>query len=94
MTLRILNEYRLTTRNPRSPYKEEHTMDIQLEDERTLTGAGVYQLALSALSALPDHSATDMSELALRIGVDKLELITWIRSDIRFARLIASKVTK
>jgi hypothetical protein len=69
-------------------------MDIRLEDERTLTATRVYQLALSALNRLPDHSATDMSELASRIGVDKLELITWIRADIRFARLIASKVTK
>ena len=69
-------------------------MDTRLEDERTQTAAGVYQLALSALNTIPDHSATDMSELANRIGVDKLELITWVRADIRFARLIDSKVTK
>ena len=69
-------------------------MDIRLKDEPPLTATGGYQLALSTLNGLPDHCATDMGELAHRIGVDKLELITWIRADIRFARLIASKVTK
>ncbi len=69
-------------------------MDIRFEDELALTAARDYQVALSALNRLPDHCATDMSELADRIGVDKLELITWGRSDIKFARLIASKVTK
>ena len=69
-------------------------MNIRLEAEPTLTATGGYQLALSALNGLPDHCVTNMSELADRIGVDKLELITWIRADIRFARLIASKVTK
>lgn len=69
-------------------------MDIRLEDAPTATATQGYQLAVSALNRLPDHCATDMSELADRIGADKLELITWVRADIRFARLIASKVIK
>jgi len=69
-------------------------MDIRLKDDFSMAATGGYQLALSVLNGLPDHCATDMGELAHRIGVDKLELIAWIRSDIKFARLIASKVTK
>jgi hypothetical protein len=67
-------------------------MDLRLEDEPSLTATRDYRLALSALNSLPDHCAMDMDELADRIGADKLELITWVRADIRFARLIASKV--
>lgn len=52
-----------------------------------------YQRALSALNGLPDRCAADVGELAERIGADKLDLINWMRSDIGFARLIASKVT-
>ena len=69
-------------------------MNIHLEDAVALAAAGGRQLALSALYRLPDHCAVDMDELADRIGADKLELITWGRADIKFARLIASKVGK
>lgn len=69
-------------------------MDIRLENEPTHTTPRGYQLALSALKSLPDHSVMGMDELADRIGADKLELIAWVRADIKFARLIASKVTK
>ena len=69
-------------------------MDIRLQNELTLTTPRDYQLALSALKSLPDHCVMDMGELADRIGADKLELIAWVRADIEFARLIASKVTK
>jgi hypothetical protein len=61
------------------------------EDVEKLLSRG-RQLALLALNALPDHCARDMSELARRIGVDKVELINWGRADIRLARLLASKV--
>jgi hypothetical protein len=44
------------------------------------------------LNKLPDQCVHDVGELAKRIGVDKLELITWARADIGLARLIASKV--
>jgi hypothetical protein len=52
-----------------------------------------YHEAMLALSHLPDRCALDVTELARRIGADKLELITWVRADIDFARLIASKIT-
>jgi hypothetical protein len=51
------------------------------------------RLTVLALNNLPDHCALDLSELARRIGADKLELITWARSDMHLARLIASKVS-
>jgi hypothetical protein len=69
-------------------------MDIQLEEEPRLAATRDYQLALSALNRLPDRCAVDVGELAERIGADKLELITWVRADIKFARLIASKVSQ
>jgi hypothetical protein len=68
-------------------------MGIRLDQEPVATTLD-YQLALSALSRLPDHCAMDVGELAERIGADKLELITWLRADIKFARLIAAKVGK
>jgi hypothetical protein len=51
-----------------------------------------YELAVTALRNLPDHSAADVNELAERIGVQKLTLIGWLRADLQFARLAASKV--
>jgi hypothetical protein len=66
-------------------------MAVQMEEEPPATD---YQIVLSALRRLPDHCAGDVGELAERIGADKLELITWVRADIEFARLIASKVGK
>lgn len=45
-----------------------------------------------ALIELPDHCASDVGELAERLGVDKLDLIMWARADIELARLIAAKV--
>ncbi|MBM0104594.1 hypothetical protein JM946_07535 [Steroidobacter sp. S1-65] len=71
-------------------------MDTRLENKQSETfGSPLgFQLALSALNRLPDHCALDVGELAARIGADKLELITWGRADIKFARLLASKVTK
>lgn len=70
-------------------------MDSGLE---SINAAGVaagngYRLALLALNSLPDRCAMDLGEVARRIGADKLELITWMRSDIKVARLIASKVS-
>jgi hypothetical protein len=67
-------------------------MDTQEDRRRGPTRD--YQLALSALSSLPDHCAMDVGELANRIGADKLALISWVRTDLSFARLIESKVTK
>ena len=52
-----------------------------------------YRRVMLALHHLPDRCALDVTELADRIGADKLELITWVRADITFARLIASKIT-
>ena len=68
-------------------------MDVQ-DDDRYLRAAREYELALSALSRLPDHCAEDLGALANRIGADKLALISWVRMDLAFARLIESKVTK
>jgi hypothetical protein len=58
-----------------------------------LSSAHDYQRALFALKALPDHCALDVGDLARRIGMDKLELITWARADLKLARLIAWKLT-
>jgi hypothetical protein len=68
-------------------------MEMQEEDARRRATRD-YQLALSALSSLPDRCAPDLGELAHRIGADKLALISWVRTDVSFARLIESKVNK
>ena len=67
-------------------------MDTSSEESSGVS-ASRYQLAYLAVSKLPDRCALDVGALAERIGTDKLELITWIRADIDFARLISSKVT-
>jgi hypothetical protein len=68
-------------------------MSIPTEDVLLDSTQHSYRQAKLALSHLPDRCALDVTELAHRIGADKLELITWVRADISFARLIASKIT-
>jgi hypothetical protein len=53
-----------------------------------------YGIALQALRSLPDHCASNVDDLAARIGANKLALISWLRSDLQFARLVADKVGK
>ena len=69
-------------------------MDTGVKEQATPSKPREYELAVLALRRLPDHCAVDAGELARRIGVDKLELIQWVRSDVMFARLTASKLTK
>lgn len=45
-----------------------------------------------AVRDLPDGCACTVAELADRIGIDKLALIRWTRTDVRRALLAASKV--
>lgn len=66
----------------------------EVEAKRKETATRSYQLALLALQGVPEHCAQDVGELAGRIGADKLQLIKWIRADVDFARLIASKMLK
>jgi hypothetical protein len=57
-----------------------------------LTAAPDYRLFVT-VNNLPNRCAIDVAALADRIGADKLELIRWMRADIAFARLVASKVS-
>jgi hypothetical protein len=68
-------------------------MNTGMKDD--LRGAGVrsYRSVLSALHGLPDRCAPNVGELADQIGADKLDLLNWVRGDLEFARLIASKMT-
>ena len=68
-------------------------MNTLVEDD-VETAEQDFRRVLRALSSLPDHSALDVGDLADQVGADKLELIQWVRADLRFARLIESKVTK
>lgn len=68
-------------------------MSALLQEETANSGVLSYRTALSVLRNLPDHCAMNVDELAGRIGVDKLDLLQWVRADLEFARLIASKVT-
>jgi hypothetical protein len=68
-------------------------MDTVVQANNENASARNHRLALSMLLNLPDHCALDVGELAKRIGADKLELITWARADLEFARVIASKMT-
>jgi len=65
---------------------------FEVEAKRGEIAPATYQLALLALQRVPEHCVQDVGELARRIGADKLQLITWIRADVQFARLIASKM--
>ena len=53
-----------------------------------------YGVALQALRSLPDRSATNVNDLAARIGANKLALIGWLRADLQFARLVADKLAE
>jgi hypothetical protein len=68
-------------------------MKVAVKDDPVKFAARSYGHALSALHGLPDRCAPSLGELADRIGADKLDLLTWVRADVEFARLIASKVT-
>jgi hypothetical protein len=63
-----------------------------MEHASRLAVAPDYRLFL-AVNNLPNRCALDVAALADRIGADKLELIRWMRADVAFARLIASKVS-
>ena len=52
-----------------------------------------HRITVSAVQNLPDRCAQNVTDLAARIGADKLDLLNWARADLEFARLIASKVT-
>lgn len=67
-------------------------MDIDGEVAEAGGARHSYREALSALNSLPDSCVLDLEQLATRIGADKLELIQWMRADIRLARLLASKL--
>jgi hypothetical protein len=68
-------------------------MDVQLQQDSIGAARHSYHLALSALRSLPDGCALDLGEVAKRIGADKLELIQWMRADIKLARLLEAKLT-
>jgi hypothetical protein len=68
-------------------------MDGRLEHGSKLAGPD-YRLLFGAVNSLPDRCVIDVGALADRIGADKFELIRWMRTDIAFARLIASKVSE
>lgn len=44
------------------------------------------------LQEIPNGHVSDVTELADMIGVEKLVLIGWIRTDLDFARLVATKI--
>lgn len=69
-------------------------MQTGVKEPADLSKSSEYDLAVRALRQLPDHSVVDAGELARQIGVDKLELIQWVRADVTFARLTASKLTE
>lgn len=66
---------------------------LELVESAGTSAGSSYRLALVALNSLPDRCAMDLGEVARRIGADKLELIGWMRADIKLAHLIASKVS-
>lgn len=68
-------------------------MEMQIDDD-VETVERDYWRVLRLLRSLPDQCALDLGDLADQVGADKLELIQWVRSDLAFARLIESKVTK
>jgi hypothetical protein len=67
-------------------------MDAPAEENARSSATHNHRLVKLTLDRLPDRCAADVNELAELIQVDKLELIQWMRADIGFARLVASKV--
>jgi hypothetical protein len=67
---------------------------MDMQDDARERAMRDYQHARAALTTLPDRCAGDLDELATRIGADKLALISWVRTDVSFARLIETKVTR
>ena len=67
-------------------------LNLLLKEDAGKSAARSYRLALSAVQNLPDRCALNVGELADQIGADKLDLLNWVRADLEFARLIASKV--
>jgi hypothetical protein len=63
-----------------------------LKEDAGKSAQGSYRVALSAVQNLPDRCAPTVGELAAQIGADKLDLLNWVRADLEFARLIASKM--
>jgi hypothetical protein len=72
--------------------EEGCTVDIAMKEDAHKSVVASYRLVLSALHSLPDRCASSVGELADRIGTDKLDLISWGRADLEFARLIAAKM--
>lgn len=68
-------------------------MSFRVKDDPRGAGPRSYRLVLSALHSLPDRCAPTVGQLADQIGADKLDLLNWVRGDLEFARLIASKMT-
>src|SRR5262249_7885381 len=66
---------------------------LKQDSDKFASAAINHRIALSVVQSLPDRCAQSVSELAARIGADKLDLLNWARADLEFARLIASKVT-
>jgi hypothetical protein len=66
--------------------------DIAAPLDSEVSKALDYGLALRALRSLPDCCATDLDDLANRLGTKKLTLIGWLRADLQFARLVGAKV--
>jgi hypothetical protein len=72
--------------------KEGDAMSIHGDEVLDASAVHGYSQVVLAVNRLPNRCALDVTELADQIGADKLDLIRWVRADIRFARLIASKV--
>lgn len=68
-------------------------LQFKLEEDSGNAARHSYSLALLALRSLPDRCALDLGEVARRIGADKLELIQWMRADIKLARMLEAKLT-
>ena len=49
---------------------------------------------MRVLRGLPDLCATDVADLAIRVGTEKLEIIRMMRSDAQVARLIEKKLIR
>lgn len=67
-------------------------MNALLKDVAEKSTTRSPRVAVLALRKLPDRCATNVGELAERIGADKLDLLQWVRADMEFARLIALKL--
>jgi hypothetical protein len=66
---------------------------IKGDETMTTETMDIYATARHALHDICDESVANVGEVADRLSIDKLTLIQLARADMKFARLVAAKIS-